>query len=104
MEELCRGHAPEWAAFLSYARHLAFKEQPDYAYMRKARRQPHAPRPTPHAPHAQRLLATRDVSLSLTDSPVSRDPPQLFRDVFVREGFVDDGAFDWSPARQADDR
>ncbi|CAE7744785.1 Csnk1e [Symbiodinium necroappetens] len=56
--ELCQGLPEEFATFLSYARHLAFDEDPDYRYMR-----------------------------------------WLFKSLYHREGFRNDGCFDWNVVR-----
>ncbi|CAE6948929.1 unnamed protein product [Symbiodinium natans] len=56
--ELCQGLPEEFATFLSYARLLAFDEDPDYRYMR-----------------------------------------WLFKSLYHREGFRNDGCFDWNVVR-----
>lgn len=35
LDELCRGHPPEFGTFLGYCRGLRFEEEPDYDYCRK---------------------------------------------------------------------
>ena len=86
-DQLCRGYPPEFRDYFAHCLSLGFEDRPDYRYAATAT-------------DASLLLLT----LPAAAAAVRRYLKRIFRDLFERQSFEDDGVFDWDVIKKQQQR